>query len=163
MFECKHAETQGYLHSNILVQGLRVKVVGPENSVSVGEELTPSAATAGTTMAPMISRSCRQIGLPFMHQAHYTIFSLLQPPRRLQQCDGKVMCWMQIPQPVGRHMTDASPSSACLWFSSSLPCIVSYFFVTRCVLSGSRRAACVVVWRTFVGPRGSLLSSLFPW
>ena len=111
--------------------------------MSVGEELTPSAATAGTTMATMISRSCRQLGLRFMHQAHYIIFSLLQPPRRLQQCDGKVMCRMQIPQPVGRHRTDASPSSLCLLFSSSLPCIVSYFFVTRCVLSGRRRAACV--------------------
>ena len=131
--------------------------------MSVGEELTPSAATAGTTMATMISRSCRQLGLRFMHQAHYIIFSLLQPPRRLQQCDGKVMCWMQIPPPVGRHMTDASPSSLCLLFSSSLPCIVSYFFVTRCVLSGRRRAACVLVWRILIGPRESLLPSLLPW
>ena len=28
MFECKHAETQGYLHSNILAQGLRGSEVG---------------------------------------------------------------------------------------------------------------------------------------
>ena len=131
--------------------------------VSVGEELTPSAATAGTTMATMTSRSCWQIGLRFMHQAHYIIFSLLQPPRRLQQCDGKVMCWMQIPQPVGRHMPDASPSSLSLLFCSSFPCVVSYFFVTRCVRSGRRRAACVVVWLTLIGPCESLLSSLLRW
>ena len=130
--------------------------------MSVGEELTPSAAIAGTTMETMISRSCRQLGLRFMHQAHYTIFSLLQPPRRLQQCDGKVMCWMQIPQPVGRHMTDASPSLLCLLFSSSLPCIGSYLCVTRCVISGCRRAAFVVVRRTLIGPRESLLLSVLP-